>query len=40
MSSTRIYTLPIEQTGWQVPGGATTAFSWEYDDGRDRLLSL
>ena len=40
MSSTRIYTLPIEQTGWQVPGGATTAFSWEYDESRDRLLSL
>ncbi|HEV8648720.1 MAG TPA: ferritin-like domain-containing protein [Actinomycetes bacterium] len=40
MSSTRIYTLPIEQTGWQVPGGSTTAFSWEYDEGRDRLLSL
>jgi P-aminobenzoate N-oxygenase AurF len=40
MSSTRIYTLPIEQTGWQVPGGSTTAFSWEYDQGRDRLLNL
>jgi len=40
VSSTRIYTLPIEQTGWQVPGGATTAFSWEYDESRDRLLSL
>jgi P-aminobenzoate N-oxygenase AurF len=40
VSSTRIYTLPIEQTGWQVPSGSTTAFSWEYDEGRDRLLSL
>ena len=38
--TTRIYTLPIEQTGWQVPGGGTTAFSWEYDQGRDRLLTL
>jgi P-aminobenzoate N-oxygenase AurF len=38
--STRIYTLPIEQTAWHVPSGATTAFSWEYDEGRDRLLTL
>ena len=38
--STRIYTLPVEQTGWRVPGGAATAFSWEYDEGRDRLLTL
>src|SRR6266545_508554 len=34
--TTRIYTLPIEQTGWQVPGGGTSSFSWEYDQGRDR----
>ena len=40
MSSTRIYTLPVEQTGWHVPSGSTTAFNWEYDEGRDRLLSL
>jgi P-aminobenzoate N-oxygenase AurF len=38
--STRIYTLPIEQTGWHVPGGGTTTFSWEYGQGRDRLLNL
>ncbi len=38
--STRIYALPIEQTQWQVPGGGTTIFDWEYDEGRDRLLSL
>jgi P-aminobenzoate N-oxygenase AurF len=40
VSTTRIYTLPVEQTGWHVPSGSTTAFSWEYDDGRDRMLSL
>jgi hypothetical protein len=40
VSTTRIYTLPVEQTGWHVPSGSTTAFSWEYDEGRDRLLSL
>jgi len=38
--STRIYTLPIEETGWHVPSGGTTAFSWDYDEGRDRLLTL
>jgi para-aminobenzoate N-oxygenase AurF len=38
--STRIYALPVDQTGWQVSSGATTAFDWEYDEGRDRLLSL
>lgn len=38
--STRIYALPIEQTQWTVPSGSTTVFDWDYDDGRDRLLSL
>ncbi|MFB7906862.1 ferritin-like domain-containing protein [Kitasatospora sp. NPDC056076] len=38
--STRIYALPVEQTRWQVPGGGTTVFDWEYDEGRDRLLGL
>src|SRR5947207_15872835 len=38
--STRIYNLPIEQTRWEVPSGSTTIFNWEYDEGRDRLLTL
>ena len=38
--STRIYTLPIDQTKWEVPSGSTTIFNWEYDEGRDRLLTL
>ncbi|MCZ4101617.1 ferritin-like domain-containing protein [Streptomyces sp. So13.3] len=38
--STRIYTLPIEQTKWKVPSGNTTVFSWDYDEGNDRLLAL
>jgi len=38
--STRVYTLPVEQTRWHVPSGSTTTFSWEYDEGRDRLLAL
>ena len=39
--STRIYTLPVEQTRWSVPGhGAATELTWEYDEGRERLLNL
>jgi hypothetical protein len=38
--STRIYALPVDQTEWQVPGGATTVFTFDYDAGRDRLLAL
>lgn len=38
--STRYYALPVDQTKWQVPGLSTTVFDWEYDEGRDRLLSL
>ena len=38
--STRIYTLPVDQTQWQVDGETTTVFNWEYDQTRDRLLAL
>ncbi|MEW6212098.1 MAG: ferritin-like domain-containing protein [Acidobacteriota bacterium] len=39
--STRIYTLPVEQTQWKVEAaGTATIFNWEYDEGRDKLLSL
>jgi hypothetical protein len=39
--SSRIYTLPVEQTKWEIPGvGFSTVFNWNYDDGRDRLLNL
>jgi len=39
--STRHYTVPVEQTKWTLPGHATDViFNWEYDDGRDRMLSL
>jgi hypothetical protein len=38
--STRIYTLPVDQTRWEVPSGSITVFNWEYDEGRDRLLGL
>jgi P-aminobenzoate N-oxygenase AurF len=38
--STRYYTLPVDQTRWEVDGEQTTVFNWEYDEARDRLLTL
>jgi 1,2-phenylacetyl-CoA epoxidase catalytic subunit len=38
--STRKYALPVEQTRWFVPSGGETVFTWEYDEGRDKLLNL
>ncbi|MFL6216912.1 MAG: ferritin-like domain-containing protein [Blastocatellia bacterium] len=39
--STRMYTLPVEQTEWRVPTSeVTTVFNWQYDEGRDKLLTL
>jgi 1,2-phenylacetyl-CoA epoxidase catalytic subunit len=38
--STRRYTLPVNQTKWEVASGNTTIFNWEYDETRDRLLTL
>jgi P-aminobenzoate N-oxygenase AurF len=38
--STRIYTLPVEQTQWQIGSASQTVFNWEYDETRDRLLAL
>ncbi len=40
MSTEFRYALPIEQTKWKLNGQTETAFSWEYDDGRDNLLAL
>ena len=39
--SQRIYTLPVEQTQWRVPGAeSAVTFNWDYDSGSDKLLSL
>ncbi len=36
-----VYTVPTETTGWALPNvGATVAFDWEYDQGRQRMLNL
>lgn len=34
------YTLPVEQTQWQVEGPADTVLLWDYDEPRGELLTL
>jgi hypothetical protein len=34
------YTMPVERGTWDVPATGTSRFSWEYDNGRQRLLDL
>src|SRR6516225_8743044 len=34
------YTMPVEPGTWDVPAAGATRFSWEYDNGRSRLLDL
>ena len=38
--TTRHYALPVETTEWFIEGTSKTAFNWEYDEPRDRLLTL
>lgn len=39
--TTRMYSLPLDQTEWKIEGvTSTTVFDWEYDQGRDKLLTL
>ena len=40
MSTRRIYSLPVESTGWKFDGATEIAFNWEYEDGSDSLLEL
>ena len=40
MSSLNRYTTPVEEVAWQVEQAYRTTFSWEYDDGRAKLLAL
>src|SRR5580704_4571741 len=41
MSTADKYAIPTSVTDtWDVPAHGSARFSWEYDDGRDRLLSL
>src|SRR5918996_2990322 len=38
--SLRRYTIPVGSDRWYVSGRTETAFNWDYDSGRDRLLAL
>jgi hypothetical protein len=38
--TTRHYALPVEATQWLVNGQSETICNWEYDEPRDRLLTL
>src|SRR5450755_3473726 len=34
------YATPVASGTWEVPAAGASRFSWEYDDGRSRLLDL
>lgn len=40
MSTFEMYTLPAQLQTWDVEAMGAARFTWEYGDGRDRLLSL
>ena len=40
MSTYDLYTTPVAPGTWDVPAAGAARFSWEYDDGRQRLLDL
>lgn len=40
MSTHDRYATPVEPGTWDVPAAGAARFSWEYDDGRGRLLDL
>jgi hypothetical protein len=40
MTTHDMYIHPVSTENWNVPASGDARFTWEYDDGRDRLLSL
>ena len=40
MSTYDLYTTPVDRGTWDVPASGAARFSWEYEDGRQRLLDL
>jgi hypothetical protein len=40
MSTHELYALPADKATWDVAVAGDVRFSWEYDDGRERLLAL
>jgi hypothetical protein len=40
VSTHDLYTTPVAEPGWELNLAGDARFSWEYDEGRDRLLAL
>jgi hypothetical protein len=40
VSTHDLYATPVDSGTWDVPATGAARFSWEYDDGRQRLLDL
>src|ERR1700727_2400602 len=40
MTTYDLFTTPVPPGTWDVPATGAARFSWEYDDGRQRLLDL
>ncbi|MCG5214133.1 ferritin-like domain-containing protein [Streptosporangium sp. KLBMP 9127] len=40
MTTHDLYTIPAELSTWDVGMAGASRFTWEYDDGRDRMLAL
>lgn len=40
MSTHELYTIPAELSTWDVEMTGAARFTWEYDEGRDRMLAL
>jgi hypothetical protein len=40
MSTYDLYAMPVPAGTWDVPAAGAARFSWEYEDGRQRLLDL
>ena len=40
MTTHDLYVTPISRETWDVPMAGNARFSWEYDEGRARLLAL
>ena len=39
MASVDRYARPVEQVEWEIPGAFETVFEWEYEHGRESLLT-
>ncbi len=40
MSTSEKYVIPVELRTWDIAATGAARFNWDYDDGRDQLLSL